>query len=65
MKQFTVPDMTCGHCKKAIEEALIAVDNAAQITVDLNRHAISVASKAGADQIIASLDAAGYPATPL
>lgn len=38
--QFTVPDMTCGHCKAAIEAAI--ADAGGRATVDLSAKTVTV-----------------------
>lgn len=61
---FTVPDMSCGHCKAAIEKALTAADPSAQITVDIPARHLSVTSTLSADAVLAELTKAGYDAQP-
>ena len=65
MTKFHVPEMTCGHCKKAVEEALHGIDANAGIDVDLDKHEVTLTSSASADQAIAALKSAGYEATAL
>lgn len=63
MLKLSVPDMSCGHCVKAITEAVKAVDAAAVVTPDLGLKVVSVESLAESGKILKSLDEAGYPAT--
>ena len=63
MTTYKVPEMTCGHCKKTVEEALHRIDAKADIKVDLEKHEIALASAASSDQVLAALKAAGYDAT--
>ncbi len=65
MQKFSVPDMTCGHCKKTIEEAINKLDGNAKIEVDLDAHVIEVATEAGTDKLLSTLKDVGYEATPL
>jgi copper chaperone len=65
MTKFSVPDMTCGHCKKAIEEALHKLDAGAQIEIDLDNHIVALTSAAAPDSAIAAIKEAGYTASPL
>ncbi len=65
MTRFSVPDMTCGHCKKAIEDALHKIDGNAQIEIDLDSHIVSLTSTAATDSAIAAIKDAGYTASPL
>ncbi|MBU2891560.1 MULTISPECIES: heavy-metal-associated domain-containing protein [Celeribacter] len=62
MSVFSVPDMSCDHCKAAITEALEAVDDTVEIDVDMDAREIDVFSDAGDEAILAALKAAGYPA---
>jgi copper chaperone len=65
MTTLSIPDMSCGHCKAAVEAALSAVPGALDIRVDLARRQVSVAGDAAPAALITALDAAGYPATPV
>jgi len=65
MTKFAVPDMTCGHCKAAIETALKEIDAGADIKVDLEAHTVTVASKASEDAMLAAIKEAGYSPAPL
>lgn len=62
MIRLTVPDMTCGHCKMAVETALKAVDADASVRVDLASHMVEVESASAPDALLAALAEAGYPA---
>ena len=62
MSVFSVPDMTCGHCKAAITEALEAVDDGVDIDVNMETREIDVRSTAGDAAILKALGDAGYPA---
>ena len=42
MTVFSVPDMTCGHCVKAITSAIAAIDPQAVVQVDLVAHHVRV-----------------------
>jgi copper chaperone len=63
MTRLFVPDISCGHCKAAVEAALIAVPNAGPVTVDLALREVEVTGNAPAAALIAALARAGYPAT--
>ena len=39
---LSVPDMSCGHCKATVEEALLAVDGVKGASVDLEAKTVSV-----------------------
>lgn len=66
MTKFSVPDMTCGHCKATVEKAIWGLDAGAGIEVDLEQHVLAVNSTtAGEQPILSALKEAGYEATVL
>lgn len=65
MSTFSVPDMTCGHCKAAVEKAIHQLDGAAAVSVDIEKRSVAVNSeKTTSDAILAALKTAGYEAEP-
>ena len=60
MNQFNIPQMSCGHCVRAVTEAVQQVDPQARVEVDLASKKVSVESQAGRQQIIDALTEAGY-----
>ena len=60
MLEFQIPNMSCGHCVKAITEAVQAVDPAARVQADLPQHQVQVHSSAPREQLAAKLAEAGY-----
>ncbi|WP_376874843.1 heavy-metal-associated domain-containing protein [Albirhodobacter sp. R86504] len=56
---LSVPNMTCGHCKKAVEAAIEEVG--ARAHVDLEEREVEVSGLPEAT-VLAALKAAGYPA---
>lgn len=63
MTTFHVPDMSCGHCTKTIEQAIGAADSAAKIECDLGAKLVKIDSALPASALAATLEGAGYPAT--
>lgn len=65
MLRYKVAKMSCGHCVRAVTEAVHRVDAAASVDVDLRAGEVSVSSAAAgaADRIAQSIGAAGYDAT--
>lgn len=63
--KFSVPDMSCGHCKAVVEKTIAAQDGAAKVAVDLNSHTVSVVTSAPAEALMKALAAEGYPAQPV
>ncbi len=51
---FNVNDMTCNHCSGAITRAVLSVDPAATVRIDLSSHRVEIQS--------AAVDAAGLAA---
>ena len=60
MLNFQIPNMSCGHCVRAITEAVHAVDPAAVVQTDLERQAVEVDTAADRDAIARQLTEAGY-----
>ncbi|QYK42927.1 MAG: heavy-metal-associated domain-containing protein [Paracoccaceae bacterium] len=62
MITLEIPDMSCGHCKAAVERALTGADPGAAVAVDLPARRATVAGAAAPALLVAALDAAGFPA---
>ncbi|WP_157265745.1 heavy-metal-associated domain-containing protein [Azohydromonas aeria] len=60
MIEFTVPEMSCGHCVGAITQALKAVDPAAQVDVTLADKKVRVHSARERQVLAQALSDAGY-----
>jgi copper chaperone len=60
MFSFEIPAMSCGHCVRAITEAVHAVDPAAEVKTDLATHRVEVQSTAPREALVAQLAEAGY-----
>lgn len=66
MINFTVNDMTCGHCVASITQALNALDPQARVAIDLASHRVQVDSgRADAAALAAAIADAGYTPEPL
>ncbi len=66
MITFHVNDMTCGHCAGLINKALKAIDDESKVTVDLERHLVSVVStQSNSEDIRDAIAEAGYTPTPV
>ncbi|HSQ72521.1 MAG TPA: heavy-metal-associated domain-containing protein [Rubrivivax sp.] len=65
MIAFEVQDMTCGHCARAITQAVQAVDPGAQVQIDLATHRVSIeTAQAGATALGDAIREAGYTPVP-
>ncbi len=56
---YSVPAISCGHCKEAIESSVGAVDGVAAVTVDIDAKTVTVVGGVDPD-IVAAIDDAGY-----
>jgi copper chaperone len=63
MITLSIPDMSCGHCKAAVERALADVPGTGTIIVDLAAQAATVSGSPDPAPLLAALHSAGYPAT--
>jgi len=60
MQVFNVEGMSCGHCVKAITQAIQAKDCAASVRVDLAAKEVGVESALSVDQVIEAISEEGY-----
>lgn len=58
--EFNIPAMSCGHCVRAITEAVKQADSAAQVTVDLATKHVTVQTSHTRDAVALALKEAGY-----
>ncbi len=60
---YTVPGMTCAHCKAAVTEELSAVDGVRRVDVDLDTKLVVVHGEALEDaRLREAIEEAGYEA---
>lgn len=62
MQVFNVQGMTCGHCVKAVTQAVQALDAQAKVDVDLAGKKVNVQSTLTAEQVLAVIREEGYQA---
>ena len=62
MQVFSVEGMTCGHCIKAVTQAVQSQDPAASVKVDLAAREVGVESRLSAEQVINLITEEGYKA---
>ncbi len=60
--EFNIPAMSCGHCVRAITEAVKQADPQAQVSVDLTSKKVTVQTTQVRETVAAALADAGYPA---
>jgi copper chaperone len=63
--KLAIPDMNCGHCRAAVEEAVAQAAPGATVRVDLVGRTAEVEGAADAARVMGALAAAGYPAQPV
>lgn len=62
MQRFNVQGMTCGHCVKAVTDAIKGQDPSAIVQVDLPTGEVIVESDLAAQQIVSLIGEEGYQA---
>ena len=60
MQVFSVEGMTCGHCVRAVTQAVQNQDPAASVKVDLAAKEVGVESRLSAEQVIQAITEEGY-----
>jgi copper chaperone len=62
MQTFNVQGMTCGHCVRAVTNAIKGQDPAAEVQIDLAKGEVAVQSQLAAEQVIGLIEEEGYTA---
>ena len=59
---FTIPEISCGHCKDTIESTLNNIESIGSVSVDIEKKSVEVFSSSDLDMINISqlLDEQGY-----
>ena len=57
---FQVSGMTCGHCERAVHNAISEVDAQAQVSVDRTSGKVVVQSEASPEALIQAIQEEGY-----
>lgn len=57
---FQVQGMTCGHCERAVANAIHDVDSGAQIKIDRSINQVIVQSDAEPDALRQAIEEEGY-----
>ena len=60
--KFTVPEISCGHCKETIESTINSLENVVAVNVDIDQKSVEVKSSSDLDLSMVSnmLDEQGY-----
>lgn len=60
MLEFDIQALSCGHCVRAVTEAVHELDPAAQVDVDLPGKHVRVDTQVARERVVAALAEAGY-----
>jgi len=60
MSNFSVPEMSCGHCTAAIEKSIKALDPAAKVACELDTRTVQVESNLSDSALSDAIRDAGY-----
>jgi len=63
--KFSVPDMSCNHCKMRIEKVMNESGKVKDLSIDLNSKLVSMDTTLSEEEIINLFDKAGYDATKI
>ena len=60
--RFTVPEISCGHCKETIESTINSLENVEAVNVNIDQKSVEVNSSSDLDLSLVSnmLDEQGY-----
>ena len=59
-RTYSVPAISCGHCKSAIEGEVGPLDGVESAVVDIDAKTLTVIGEASEDAVRAAVDEAGY-----
>ncbi len=57
---YSVPGISCGHCKAAIDGELTKLTGVESFSVDIEAKTVTVAGSVTDDEVRAAIDEAGY-----
>lgn len=60
--ELKVSGMSCNHCIGKVNKAITQLQSDAKVSVNLQQQQVSIESSLTAEELIAALDEAGYPA---
>ena len=60
MLEFTVRDMTCGHCVGTVTKAVKGVEPQASVDIDLEHHLVRIDGASNAQAVESAIRDAGY-----
>lgn len=60
IQTFTVTGMTCGHCERAVTQALEQVDAQVQVKIDRSQNQVQVQSSLPREVLVQAIADEGY-----
>lgn len=57
---FKVEGMTCGHCERAVQQAVQALDTQAQVSIDRANQQVRITSSSDAAALAAAIQEEGF-----
>jgi copper chaperone len=63
-QSFTVQGMTCGHCERAVQTAIKAIDPQAEVKIDRAQNLVEVNTIQSRDAVAAAIREEGYAVIP-
>ena len=63
MTTLTITGMTCGHCQKAVTEALESVEGVTKVDVNLESGMAKVEGSSSTSALISAVEEEGYSAS--
>lgn len=62
--QFNVQGMTCGHCERAVTNAVQKLDPQAVVQIDRAHNRVDITSQQPREALAAAIAEEGYPVAP-
>ncbi|MBI2169643.1 MAG: heavy-metal-associated domain-containing protein [Actinobacteria bacterium] len=59
-RKYSVPEISCGHCKSSIEGEVGKVAGVTRVEVDIDAKTVEVEGEASEADVFAAIDEAGY-----
>jgi copper chaperone len=59
-QEFKVQGMTCGHCVKAVTQAVQLLDNTAVVSVELDSGKVLISSGVSRERLVEAIRDEGY-----
>jgi copper chaperone len=60
---LNVQGMTCGHCEKAVTQAIHTLDPSAKVTIDRDHHLVDIWTELPREKLQAAITDEGYVVT--